>query len=76
VRASTKSPDRAVGKGLSPHRTGRPCPRAPPDPKIPLEFVFHGGRAPGIDTAWVEALMLTADTAAGLHLVPEPEEPA
>jgi hypothetical protein len=45
-------------------------------PEIPLEFVFHGGRAPTINKAWVEALMLTTHTAAGLHLIPEPPDPA
>ena len=41
-------------------------------PEIPLEFIYSGGRPPAINAAWVEALMMTANTAAGLHLVPEP----
>lgn len=41
-------------------------------PEIPLEFVYLGGRAPSIDMAWVEAMMLAANTSAGLHLVREP----
>jgi hypothetical protein len=41
-------------------------------PEIPLEFVYLGGRAPSINMAWVEAMMLAANTSAGLHLVREP----
>ena len=40
-------------------------------PGVPVEFHFAED-APAIDRAWAEALMRTADTAAGLHLVPEP----
>lgn len=42
-------------------------------PEIPLEFVFSGGRPPAINMTWVEALMTTANTSAGLHLTPEPD---
>jgi hypothetical protein len=45
-------------------------------PEIPLEFVYAGGRPPAINFEWVEALMHTANTAAGLHLVPEPDRSA
>ncbi|OUE08089.1 hypothetical protein CMsap09_03990 [Clavibacter michiganensis] len=45
-------------------------------PEIPLEFVYLGGRAPAINMAWVEAMMLAANTSAGLHLVREPASPA
>ncbi|PPF66525.1 ATP-dependent DNA ligase [Clavibacter michiganensis] len=39
-------------------------------PGVPVEFHFAED-APVIDRAWADALMRTADTAAGLHLVPE-----
>jgi len=42
-------------------------------PGIRLEFQYAEDTAPGIDGSWAEALMRTANTAAGLHLVPEPE---
>jgi hypothetical protein len=42
-------------------------------PTISLVFSFHGGRPPLINRAWIEALMLTANTPQGLQLVPEPE---
>ena len=45
-------------------------------PEIPLDFVCLGGRAPAINMAWVEAMMLAANTSAGLHLVREPASPA
>jgi hypothetical protein len=42
-------------------------------PNIPLHYKYHGGRPPSINRAWVDELMLTANTPAGLQLVPEPE---
>jgi hypothetical protein len=42
-------------------------------PTIPLAFKFYGGRAPAINRAWVEVLMLSANSAQGLQLLPEPE---
>jgi hypothetical protein len=42
-------------------------------PEIPLLFTFSGSRPPAINMAWVEALMTTANTSAGLHLVREPD---
>jgi hypothetical protein len=41
-------------------------------PSVPLVFRFFGGRVPAIDRRWVDALMQTASSASGLHLVPEP----
>ncbi|WP_369813327.1 ATP-dependent DNA ligase [Yonghaparkia sp. Root332] len=41
-------------------------------PAIPLVFTFHGGRAPTISRAWIEALMSSANSSAGLRIVPEP----
>lgn len=37
-----------------------------------LSFKYHGGRAPSINRQWVEDLMATANSVAGLRLVPEP----
>jgi hypothetical protein len=45
-------------------------------PEIPLLFTYNGGRQPAINKTWVEALMFTANTSAGLHLVPEPDDVA
>jgi hypothetical protein len=42
-------------------------------PTIPLHYKYHGGRPPSINRAWVDELMLTANTPAGLQLVSEPE---
>jgi hypothetical protein len=44
-------------------------------PHIPLTFKFYGGRQPAVNRAWVEALMLTANSPQGLQLVGEPDEP-
>jgi hypothetical protein len=43
-------------------------------PSIPVMFKFHGGRIPSINRAWVEDLMATANSSAGLRIVPEPDE--
>jgi hypothetical protein len=45
-------------------------------PRSHLVFTFAGGRTPRLNRAWLDALMLTANSPAGLHLVPEPEEDA
>jgi len=44
------------------------------NPNIPLAFKFFGKRGPTINRAWVEALMVSANSVAGLHIVPEPPE--
>ena len=41
-------------------------------PSIPLQFQFDGSRAPIINRAWVEALMMSANSTGGLQMVPEP----
>jgi len=41
-------------------------------PDLPLHFRYSGGRPPSINPAWVDVLMDSANTAAGLHLLPEP----
>lgn len=45
-------------------------------PGAPVVFKFFGGRHPGINRHWIDALMLTADSAQGLQLVPEPASAA
>jgi hypothetical protein len=42
-------------------------------PSIPIYFKFAGGRQPAINSRWIDALMLTANSPAGLQLVAEPE---
>ncbi|WP_150951604.1 ATP-dependent DNA ligase [Microbacterium testaceum] len=37
-----------------------------------MVFKFHGGRPPALNRAWLEALMHTANSNTGLHVVPEP----
>lgn len=44
------------------------------DPSVPLQFHFFGSRAPRINRAWVEELMLAASGPNGLTIVPEPPE--
>ncbi|QEO14188.1 ATP-dependent DNA ligase [Agromyces intestinalis] len=41
---------------------------------IPLQFVFSGNRQPKLNRLWVEQFLLTANSTAGLHWVPEPEQ--
>ena len=41
---------------------------------IPLQFVFNTARRPDLNRAWIEALMLSANTVGGLQMLPEPEE--
>ncbi len=42
-------------------------------PALPLSFNYYGGRAPNVNPAWIEALMISANSTAGLRMVPEPE---
>lgn len=42
-------------------------------PTIPISFKYFGSRQAAINRAWIDELMLSANTPAGLHLVPEPE---
>lgn len=42
-------------------------------PTIPLAFKFFGARAASINRAWIDELMLTANSPGGLSIVPEPE---
>lgn len=41
-------------------------------PTVPLIYSYLGNRQPAINRAWVEALMTSANSVAGLHIVPEP----
>jgi hypothetical protein len=43
-------------------------------PQLALHFRYSGGRPPTINRLWVEALMASANSTAGLHVVPEPTE--
>ena len=45
-------------------------------PAIPLVYEFDGSRTPALNRMWVDALMITANSAMGLHLIPEPTAPA
>lgn len=45
------------------------------NPAIPLAFTFDGVEVRELNRLWAETLGATANTAAGLTLVPEPEEP-
>lgn len=41
-------------------------------PGIPLHFKYDGSRLPPINHAWIKALTASANSAGGLHLIPEP----
>ncbi len=41
-------------------------------PTVPLAFKFVGSRVPTINREWIDILMLSANSSAGLHLLPEP----
>ncbi len=43
-------------------------------PHASLGYKFFGGKSPSINRRWVEELMLSANSAGGLHIVPEPGE--
>lgn len=42
-------------------------------PTISLVYKYYGSRAPHINPAWIHALELSANTNAGLQIVPEPQ---
>jgi len=44
-------------------------------PNVTLTFEYFGGRQAGLNAAWVEALTEGANSAGGLTMVPEPEDP-
>ena len=43
-------------------------------PHAHLVFKFHGSRAPRLNRAWLDALMLSANSPSGLYVVPEPAD--
>lgn len=45
-------------------------------PTIPLQFKFLGSRQPVINRAWLEVLIVAANSVDGLRILPEPEEAA
>ncbi|KQN45101.1 hypothetical protein [Frigoribacterium sp. Leaf44] len=44
-------------------------------PTIPLVYKYYGSRSPAINPAWLHALEVSANTNAGLQIVPEPSVP-
>ena len=45
-------------------------------PGASLVYKFYGSKQPAINRAWVDALVFTANSPAGLHVVPEPPDSA
>lgn len=45
-------------------------------PAIPLHFLFFGSKQPRINKLWLEVLMNTANSGAGLRVLHEPVETA
>lgn len=43
-------------------------------PALPLAFKYFGKRSASLNRAWVEALVMSANSTSGLHLLPEPNE--
>ena len=41
---------------------------------IPLQFVFSGNRHPKLNRLWIEQMLLSANSTAGLQHMPEPDE--
>lgn len=44
------------------------------NPQSSLVYKFYGSRLPALNPAWLEALAYTANSPAGLHVVPEPAD--
>ena len=44
-------------------------------PNISMAFEFYGSKVPAINRQWVEALNKSANSPAGLQLLPEPSAP-
>ena len=45
-------------------------------PTISLAFEYYGSKTPALNRTWVEALSKSANSPAGLHLLPEPDSSA
>lgn len=43
-------------------------------PGSAIVYKYYGGRQPSVNRAWVDALAFTANSPAGLYLVPEPAD--
>lgn len=43
-------------------------------PRISVVYRFYGGKPPALNRAWVDALMVTANSTAGLHVMSEPND--
>ena len=43
-------------------------------PRCSVVYKFYGSKRPGINRAWVDALVYTANSPTGLYAVPEPAE--
>lgn len=41
-------------------------------PNIPIAFEYFGSRAPRLNPAWIQVLTKSANSAAGLTILPEP----
>jgi hypothetical protein len=41
-------------------------------PSLPLGFKYYEPQPPLLNRAWIEALMVAANSSGGLHVVPEP----
>jgi hypothetical protein len=44
-------------------------------PRCSLVYKYYGSRRPNLNPAWIEVLAYTANSPAGLHVVPEPQGP-
>jgi hypothetical protein len=44
-------------------------------PAVSMSFKYFGKRGPAISREWVDALMVSANSVAGLHVLPEPKGP-
>ncbi|TFD13867.1 ATP-dependent DNA ligase [Cryobacterium sp. TMT1-2-2] len=45
-------------------------------PGIPIAYKYFGSRSPTLNRDWIEVLMATANSSAGLQIVPEPRSGA
>ena len=43
-------------------------------PRSSLVYKYYGSRKPRLNMAWIDALVYTANSPAGLYLIPEPAE--
>lgn len=45
-------------------------------PRSSLIYKYYGSRVPPLNMAWVDALSYAANSPGGLHVMPEPPDPA